>query len=207
MPFQIKTAGIILAAGASVRFGQPKQLIKLRDKYLIEWVLDAALNSRLRTVVLVLGHEHKAILQALGAKTDHPGLKVVINPNYRDGQSTSLKAGLTCVRQAFSSVMYLLADQPLINSDTIDRMLDQFHNSDKDICVPVFEGRRGNPTIFRQPIYEEIMMIDGDIGARNIIAKKAERVLYAEVEDPKCFFDIDSQEDLKNLLDLLPCPR
>jgi len=204
MPFQIKTAGIILAAGASVRFGQPKQLIKLRDKYLIEWVLDAALNSRLQTVVLVLGHEHRAILRALGTKADYPGLNVVINPNYHDGQSTSLKAGLTCVRQAFSSVMYLLADQPLIDSDTIDRMLDQFHNSDKDICVPVFEGRRGNPTIFRQPIYEEIMMIDGDTGARNIIAKKTERVLYAEVEDPKCFFDIDSQEDLKNLLGLLP---
>jgi molybdenum cofactor cytidylyltransferase len=203
MPFQIKTAGIILAAGASVRFGQPKQLIKLWDKYLIEWVLDAALNSRLQTVVLVLGHEHQAILQALGAKADHPGLKVVINPNYRDGQSTSLKAGLTCVRQAFSSVMYLLADQPMINSDAIDRMLDQFHNSDKDICVPVFEGRRGTPTIFKRPIYEEIMMIDGDIGARNIIAKKAERVLYAKIKDPKCFFDIDSQEDLKNLLDLL----
>jgi molybdenum cofactor cytidylyltransferase len=203
MPFQIKTAGIILAAGASVRFGQPKQLIKLWDKYLIEWVLDAALKSRLRTVVLVLGHEHQAILQALGAKADHPGLKVVINPNYRDGQSTSLKAGLTCVRQAFSSVMYLLADQPMINSDAIDRMLDQFHNSNKDIYVPVFEGRRGTPTIFRRSIYEEIMMIDGDIGARNIIAKKAERVLYAKIKDPKCFIDIDSQEDLKNLLDLL----
>ena len=204
MSSKTHTAGIILAAGASVRFGQPKQLIKLRDKYLIEWVLDAALNSRLRTVVLVLGHEHKAILQALGAKTDHPGLKVVINPNYRDGQSTSLKAGLTCVRQAFSSVMYLLADQPMINSDAIDRMLDQFHNSDKDICVPVFEGRRGTPTIFKQSIYEEIMMIDGDIGARSIIGKKAERVLYAEIKDPLCFFDIDSPEDLENLLPLLP---
>jgi molybdenum cofactor cytidylyltransferase len=203
MPFQIKTAGIILAAGASVRFGQPKQLIKLWDKYLIEWVLDAALKSRLQTVVLVLGHEHQAIVRALGAKADHPGLKVVINPNYRDGQSTSLKAGLTCVRQAFSSVMYLLADQPMINSDTIDRILDQFHNSDKDIYVPVFEGRRGTPTIFKRSIYEEIMMIDGDIGARNIIAKKAERVLYAKIKDPKCFIDIDSQEDLKNLLDLL----
>ena len=206
MPFQIKTAGIILAAGASVRFGQPKQLIKLRDKYLIEWVLDAALNSRLQTVVLVLGHEHRAILRALGTKADHPGLNVVINPNHHDGQSTSLKAGLTCVRQAFSSVMYLLADQPMINSDAIDRMLDQFHNSDKDICVPVFEGRRGTPTIFKQSIYEEIMMIDGDIGARNIIAKKAERVLYAKIKDPKCFFDIDSKEDLEKLLDLLPCP-
>ncbi len=203
MSSKTHTAGIILAAGASIRFGQPKQLIKLRDKYLVEWVLDAALNSRLQTVVLVLGHEHQAILQALGTKADHPKLKVVINHNYQDGQSTSLKTGLTCVRQAFSSVMYLLADQPMINSNTIDLLLDQFHDSDKEICVPVFERKQGNPTVFRRPIYEELMMINGDIGARNIIRKNSDRVRYVEIKDPLCFFDIDSQDDLENLLALL----
>ncbi|MGD9042757.1 MAG: NTP transferase domain-containing protein, partial [Desulfobacterales bacterium] len=60
-----QTAGIILAAGAATRFGQPKQLLRLKDKYLIEWVLDAALNSRLARIVLVLGHAHQEILQAL----------------------------------------------------------------------------------------------------------------------------------------------
>ena len=198
------TAGIILAAGASIRFGQPKQLIKLRGKYLVEWVLDAALNSRLQTVVLVLGHEHQKIIQAVGTKGRHPKLEVVINHHYHEGQSTSLKTGLTCVSQAFSAVMYLLADQPMINSNTIDLLLDRFQDSDKDICVPVFEGKRGNPTIFKRPIYEEIMMIDGDIGARSIIGKTAERVLYTEIKDPLCFFDIDSPEDLENLLPLLP---
>jgi molybdenum cofactor cytidylyltransferase len=201
-----QTAGIILAAGASIRFGQPKQLIKLRGKYLVEWVLDAALNSRLKTVVLVLGHEHQKIIKAVGTQLHHPKLVVVINHHYHEGQSTSLKTGLTCVKQAFSAVMYLLADQPMINSNTIDRLLDQFHDSDKDICVPVFEGERGNPTIFKRPIYEEIMMIDGDIGARSIIGKKVQRVLYAQIKDPLCFFDIDSPEDLKNLLGLLPGP-
>jgi len=66
------TAGIILAAGASVRFGQPKQLIKLKGKYLVERVLDSALKSRLDLVVLVLGHEHQSVLQGLGAKVHHP---------------------------------------------------------------------------------------------------------------------------------------
>jgi len=202
MPSQSQTAGIILAAGASVRFGPPKQLVKLRGKYLVEWVLDAALKSRLGLVVLVLGHEYQSIQQALGAKVSHPRLEVVINHKYHEGQSSSLKAGLMSARKPFSSVMYLLADQPMINSNTIDLLLDQFHNSDKDICVPVFEGQRGNPTIFKRAIYEEIMMIDGDIGARDLIAKKAERVLYAEIKDPLCFFDIDSPEDLKNLLAL-----
>ena len=198
------TAGIILAAGASIRFGQPKQLIELRDKYLFEWVLDAALNSRLQTVVLVLGHAHQKIIKALGAKGRHPKLEVVVNRNYHEGQSTSLKTGLTCVRQAFSSVMYLLADQPMINSAIIDLLLDRFHESGREICVPVFEEQRGNPTIFKRSTYEEIMMIDGDIGARDIIAKNAQRVLYAKIKDPLCFFDIDSPEDLKKLQDLIP---
>ena len=204
MSSKTHTAGIILAAGASIRFGQPKQLIKLRDKYLVEWVVDAAVNSRLQTIVLVLGHEHQKIINALETKVRHPKLKVVINHHYRDGQSTSLKTGLACVRQTFSAVMYLLGDQPMINPNTIDRLLDQFHDSDKDICVPVYEGQRGNPTIFKRSIYEEIMMIDGDIGARDIIAKKAERVWYARIKDPLCFFDIDSPDDLKNLQALLP---
>jgi molybdenum cofactor cytidylyltransferase len=198
------TAGIILAAGASVRFGQPKQLVKLRSKYLVEWVLDAALKSRLGLVVLVLGHKHQSILQALGAKGRHPKLEVVINHDHQEGQSSSLKAGLAKVHKAYSSVMYLLADQPMINSNTIDRLLDRFHGSGKKICVPVFEGQRGNPTIFKRSLYEEIMMIDGDIGARDIIAENAEHVLYAKINDPLCFFDIDSPEDLKRLQGLMP---
>jgi len=196
------TAGIILAAGASVRFGQLKQLIRLRGKYLVEWVLDAALKSCLDIVVLVLGHEYQSILKALGAKARHPQLKVVINHNYRDGQSTSLKAGLLSVRQTFGSVMYLLGDQPMINTEIIDHMLDQFRQSEKDLCVPVCKKKGGNPTVFKRPIYEELMMINGDIGARNIIRKNSERVLYVEIKDPLCFFDIDSQDDLEDLLTL-----
>jgi molybdenum cofactor cytidylyltransferase len=198
------TAGIILAAGTSVRFGQPKQLIKIRGTCLVERVLDAAFKSRLELVVLVLGHEYQSILQALGTKGRHPQLEVVINHKYHEGQSSSLKAGLESVRKTFSSIMYLLADQPMINSKTINLLLDQFHDSEREICVPVFEGQRGNPTIFKRPIYKEIMMIDGDIGARNIIGKEADRVLYAKIKDPLCFFDIDSQEDLKKLRRLMP---
>jgi len=198
------TAGIILAAGASVRFGQPKQLVELREKYLLEWVLDAALDSRLDAVVLVLGHQYHAIQQALGGKAARPGLQVVINRDYRKGQSTSLKTGLTYVRRNFSSVMYLLADQPMITSKTINLLLDRFDASDKSICVPARQGRRGNPTLFRRPVYDEIMMIDGDTGARNLTEKYRECVLFVEVDDPLCFVDIDSPGDLEALSERLP---
>ena len=195
-----QTAGIILAAGASVRFGQPKQLVRLGDKYLVEWVLDAAIASRLHTVVLVLGHAQETILQALGSKTNLSGVKVVINPNYRDGQSTSLKTGLLSVRQKFGSVMFLLGDQPMVKTDIIDHMLDQFRQSENDLCVPVYNEKKGNPTIFRRPLYDELMQISGDIGARDIIRKNSNRTHFLEIDDPLCFFDIDTPRDLDYLL-------
>jgi molybdenum cofactor cytidylyltransferase len=199
MPHKKQTAGIILAAGMSLRFGQPKQLMRLGDKSLLEWVLDAALASRLAKVVLVLGHEHQKILQALGDKTSLPRLQIVINPRYRQGQSRSLQAGLSTVHKAFDSVMFLLGDQPRLQPDTIDHLLESFWNSAKNICVPVCRGERGNPTIFSRALYGEFMALEGDIGARNIILENPEQVLSVEVEDPLVFVDIDSQADLVKL--------
>ena len=200
---QKQTAGIILAGGRSTRLGRPKQLLKLRGKYLLEYVLSAALESELNHVVLVLGHDHQNILQALGTCTAHQGFQVVINHRYLEGQSRSLQAGLLRIRQMFSSVMFLLGDQPLLDSNTIDHMLDRFRYSGQDICVPVCKGKRGNPTIFNRVLYDQLLAIEGDIGARNIIRANPERVLYLEMNDPLCFFDIDSQKDLTNLQLLL----
>ena len=198
-----QTAGIILAGGSSTRFGRPKQLLKLNGKYLLDYVLSAALESELDHVVLVLGHDHQNILQALETRTTQERLQVVINHRYLEGQSRSLQAGLQKIRQAFPAVMFLLGDQPLLNSNTIDHILDRFRHSGKDICVPVCEGKRRNPTIFNRVLYDQLMAIEGDIGARHIIRANPERVLYLELDDPLCFFDIDSQKDFENLQSFL----
>jgi len=198
-----QTAGIILAGGSSTRFGRPKQLLKLKGKYLLDHVLSAALGSELNHIVLVLGHDHQNILQALETRTTQERLQVVINHRYLEGQSRSLQAGLQKIRQAFPAVMFLLGDQPLLNSNTIDHLLDRFRHSGKDICVPVCEGKRRNPTIFNRVLYDQLMAIEGDIGARDIIRANPERVLYLELDDPLCFFDIDSQKDFEKLQSLL----
>ena len=203
MSHQKKTAGIILAGGSSTRFGRPKQLLKLKGKYLLEYVLSAALESELNHVVLVLGHEYQNILQTLGACTTHERLEVVINHRYLEGQSRSLQAGLLKIRQTFPAVMFLLGDQPMLDSNTIDHMLERFRHSGKDICVPLCNGQRRNPTIFKRVLYDQLMAIEGDIGAKDIIRANPGRVLYIEMNDPICFFDIDSQKDLVNLQLLL----
>ncbi len=102
--------------------------------------------------------------------------------------------------------MFLLGDQPRLRSDIIDHLLESFWNSGKNICVPVCRGKRGNPTIFSRALYGELMALEGDIGARNIILENPEQVLSVEVEDPLGFVDIDSQEDLAGLQKLLSKP-
>ena len=106
----IKAAGIILAGGSSRRFGRPKQLLKLKGKYLLEHLLNAALGSRLDEVVLVLGHAHQNILQKLEAYAGQTRLQVVINHRYNEGQSRSLQAGLLRWRRRreFVALCFLL---------------------------------------------------------------------------------------------------
>ena len=203
MTQKIPTAGIILAAGESIRFGKTKQLLKLNDKYLIEWVIDAALGSRLEKILLVLGHKHQTILTALREKTSHPDLQVVINHNHQHGQSTSLQAGVKKLQDKFAAVMFLLGDQPMLDSETINMLLEQFWISEKDICVPVFQGQRGNPVIFSQKFFDHLLKITGDIGARKIIQHHPLDVLESEIKNPQCFIDIDTQSDFDKLVQIL----
>jgi len=113
--------------------------------------------------------------------------------------STSLKSGILEVMNSFPSTMFLLGDQPMIDSNTINSMIDQFDKSKKNICVPVHNGTKGNPVIFRQTMYNKLLTIKGDIGARFIIQNNPDDVYYAEIDNPLCFFDIDTAKDLEDL--------
>jgi molybdenum cofactor cytidylyltransferase len=199
MSWKKPTAGIILAAGESARFGQTKQLLPLKNKYMIEWVLDAALGSRLEQIILVLGHDHKKIIKALGTQIRHPRLQVSVNHDYKQGQSASLKFGFSEMPKKFLSVMFMLGDQPMLDTETIDILLHNFWRSEKDICVPVYQGKRGNPAIFSRKFYKDLLNLKGDLGAREIIKTNTERVLEVEVKNPLCFMDIDTEKDFEKL--------
>ncbi|RPI72381.1 MAG: molybdenum cofactor cytidylyltransferase [Desulfobacteraceae bacterium] len=190
------TAGVILAAGKSTRMGSPKQLLKLKGKYLIERVLDAALESKLEAIFLVLGSEYRNIQKALGSKLENPRLEVLINQQYEKGLSQSLRCGLERVKDIYPSIMFLLGDQPLVDSKTINKLLETFRLGDREICVPAYHGQRGNPVIFSQKIYPELEKLVGDKGARDLIQNLKDQVLFVEMKEPKLFFDIDTEEDL-----------
>ncbi|MFQ5485394.1 MAG: NTP transferase domain-containing protein [Desulfobacterales bacterium] len=198
-----RTAGIILAAGQSTRIDNFKPLIKLEGKYILEWVVDAALESHLAYVILVLGHNFRKIQKALNEKIHHPKMRLVINLQYPIGLSRSLQSGLLEVKGSFSSVMFLLGDQPMLDVKTINLLLDRFWNSKKGICVPICRGKRGNPTVFSNKFYDRLLQIKGDIGARNVIQEHASDIIRVKVDRPLSFMDIDTETDIKILRTML----
>jgi len=186
-----QVAGIILAAGMSHRMGTVKQLLPLAEKPLLAHVLEATLASRLDKVVLVLGYEEKRIREALGLMLANPKLAVVINKRYQEGLATSLASGLKEVATDFPGVMFLLGDQPLIDAETIDLLLDHFRSSPRGICVPTYGAKRGNPVCFKHSYYGKLFTLTGDCGAREIINSHPQDVLAVEIKNPDVFLDVD----------------
>lgn len=193
------TAGIVLAAGTSTRFGKLKQLHAIDGKPLLEWAIDACLGSHLERIFLVLGYRRQEILSALNNKIRHSRLDVIFNPHYRNGQSTSLHAGINAVKDSFPSAMFVLGDQPLIDALTLDFLLKRFWSSKKSICAPFFNNKRGNPVIFSKEHYSEITGIEGDVGARRIIEDNPDQVLRVSMRRPSFFYDVDTQEDVEKI--------
>jgi len=193
------TAGIILAAGISKRFGTSKQLLRLRKGIMLEYVIRASLASELNKVYVILGHHHKEILNALSENNKNfPSnqLEFLINPQYRQGMSSSIRAGLTSIKYTFGSIMFLLGDQPLVDSALINLMLKQYYRSDKNICVPAYKGKRGNPTIFSGKYFSLLENVKGDSGGKDIIMAHPEDILKIETDSPACVYDIDTIDDL-----------
>jgi molybdenum cofactor cytidylyltransferase len=194
------TAGIVLAAGMSARFRPLKPLFKVGNGTILSMVIDAAVKSDLDRIVLVLGYQSDEIIADIVHQFHDPRLRTVINPRYRDGMSSSIQRGLLEIMDEFQSVMIIMGDHPLLESDTINILLDRFRTSDRDICVPVCRGTRGLPVCFGKRFFPDIMDITGDIGAREIIQKKPEHVLTVELENPDCFLDVDNKSDVAALL-------
>ncbi len=191
------TAGIVLAAGMSSRFGRPKQLLELGGKPVIEWTLKACLDSQLESIYLILGYKHRQILKKISKEIRCSLRNVIVNNNYKSGQSTSLQAGIRAIGDAYPSAMFILGDQPFIDSPTINHLLERFWVSGKNICVPFYQKKRGNPVIFSTLFYDKINSIKGDIGARGIIEDHPGHILSVPVKRLSFFHDIDTQRDFE----------
>jgi molybdenum cofactor cytidylyltransferase len=189
-----KVAAIILAAGRSTRMGGPNKLLaELNGKPLVRIVTEQALASKANGVIVVTGHQAGQVEKAL------QGLKVtfVHNPDFAEGLASSVKSGVSAVRDDADGAVICLGDMPLISADLIDRLIEAFApDRGSLIAVPVSDNRRGNPVLWSRRFFNELMTLDGDIGARHLIAKHSEAVAEVPVEGRGAFLDIDTPQAL-----------
>lgn len=189
-----RVTAIVLAAGRATRMGGPNKLLaELSGRPLVRIVVEQALASKASSVIVVTGHQGAAVRAAL------TGLDVsfVHNPDYADGLATSVKAGISAVSPDAAGAMVCLGDMPLIDANLLDRLIGAF-DPDRGalIAVPVNDGRRGNPVLWSRRFFGELLALDGDTGARHLIAKHAEAVAEVPVEGQAAFLDIDTPQAL-----------
>jgi len=183
---------VILAAGVSSRMGEPKQLLRLGGKTLLEQVLDNARNAAVDEIVVVLGAAAENIRQ----EVDLSRIKVVINSSYQLGMSTSLGAGLAALDPTINAALVLLADQPFVRPTTLDRIGGEYRRSHAQIVIPLYNGFRGNPVLLDRSVFPEVMALSGDVGCRAIFGNHLEGIVKLPVEDVGILLDIDSKADL-----------
>ncbi|RMF28159.1 MAG: nucleotidyltransferase family protein [Chloroflexi bacterium] len=187
----LQVAAIILAAGASRRFGQPKQLLPWQGKPLLVHIADVALASQARPVIVVLGSRFSAMRRALG---DRP-LQIVHNPRWPQGLSTSVRAGLAALPPEADAALFLQADQPGLTAALLDRLIARFRQGDALIVAPAYQGRRGTPVLFARPLFDELRRVQGDRGGRGLLQRYADRVALVEVDSPLLLADFDTPEE------------
>lgn len=198
-----KVAGLLLAAGASTRMGQPKQLLRMGEETLLDRILGEVLGSDLDLTILVLGHQAQEIKQRLRNDLHHPKLKIIENKHYLDGISTSIITGLSEVEDLFDHVMIILADMPLINSGLINLLLHEYLASQFQLGAIRLIGRRSHPVVIGRQFYDELHQLKGDVGARDLFLKHAHQVCLVEPEQDYDDVDIDTIEEYLEFKDSL----
>jgi molybdenum cofactor cytidylyltransferase len=188
-------AAIVLAAGRSTRMGGPNKLLaEISSQPLVRIAAQQALASQARPVIVVTGHQREQVEAAL------IGLDVVLvhNPDFAAGLSTSVKAGIAAVPHGVDGAVVCLGDMPQVNAMLIDKLLSAFDPEKGSlVVVPTINGKRGNPVVWSRRFFPELSALQGDTGARHLIAGFPEAVTEVPLTGSAALVDVDTPEALK----------
>ena len=193
--------GIVLAAGASHRFGQNKLLIPLGGHAVLYHALQAALTAPLDPVILVLGYESDKALQALEELRGSPKLRVLKNFHWAQGRAESLKLGLAAAPAHAPGAVVLLGDMPLVTQALIARVVQAFLRA-HTLCFPIYRGLPGRPVAIPRELFGEFAQLCGDASGLPILQKYWERAIKLDLtpDEEPTQWDIDTPEDLERML-------
>jgi len=194
-------AGIVLAAGRSSRMAPRNKLLEpVGGEPMVRRVAAVALAGGAKPVIVVTGHE----AQAVGAALHGLDVTAILNPEYAEGLSTSLRAGLKALPRGIDGALILLADMPEVDLPVLRALMTAFTRADA-ICVPVHHGRRGNPMLWGSHYFAEMMGLTGDAGAKSLVARHKDHLVEVKVATGGIFEDVDAPADFARLK--IPDPR
>lgn len=182
-----------MAAGESSRLGKPKQLLTWREEPLIRHVVRLVIESGLQPVIAVTGYQHYQIEKSLS------GLKVlcVFNPDWKIGQSTSIRTGLSMVNKDVEACLFFMSDQPQIPVDLVKKIVKKYRRTHFPIIAPSVSGKRGNPVLFDRVTFHELIDLHGDEGGRKLFDHFS--IEYEQWKDESILLDVDTIVDYQKL--------
>lgn len=186
---------IVLAAGGSTRFGEPKQLLEWHGLPLVAHVADQALAAGLEPVVVVVGYRAEEVRAALANRP----VRLATNWRWEEGLSTSVQAGLAALPPETEAVVFLSCDQPLVSADLLQQLVVRFRETGAPIVCAAYGDLRTTPALFARSLFREFFEITGDQGGRVLMARYADRVIPVEVPTPLLLTDLDTPEAYREL--------
>ena len=188
-------SGLVLGAGASQRFGQPKQLLPYRGTTMLGWVVDQAQRATgLDEVVVVLGRAAEEVRE----RVNFGAARVVENPIFGEGCSSSYRAGIGALDGESAAIMIILGDLPGITPEIINRLAETWREQDAPIALCSYEGRKGHPMIFARSMFAQLVDLHGDKAAWKLVDANAGRVSEVHFSLPYPD-DINTPEDFERL--------
>ncbi|MFA9560256.1 nucleotidyltransferase family protein [Evansella sp. AB-rgal1] len=198
-------SAIILAAGRSSRMGSPKQLLQFNGKNMLEMVIESVAVHAFAQVVVVVGHQHQQIMNSV--KLQNVKIDWVLNEKYMEGQSTSFAKGIQQMKNTISSAMFFLGDQPFIQKETIDNIIMEGEEKQKQVSSPFvirpfYIEEPGHPVLFHNIRNLDLTQLSGDEGGKGLMQQIKNKVKL-QIDDPFTTMDIDTPKDYEKALELI----
>lgn len=182
---------LLLAAGESLRMGAFKQLLPVGGKSFVECCVDALLASLVDEVVVVIGHRADEVRNALGNRP----VSFVHNPDYREGMSSSVIAGMRSLDSDVGAALIALGDQPTVETEVVNAVITAYLSNGPLIVVPRFGGKNGHPVLLDMVLKDEVLAIDRELGLKQVVHGHKDETLFLDVKNDSVVKDFDYPED------------
>ena len=180
----------------------PKLTLPFRQKSLLWWSLKAALESKLKSVILIVGANRNKVLYGIKNSGGGKRLDIVVNKEWEKGRSTSVSKGIEALQDNYEYVMFLQGDQPLMTAKLINSLIELTEKNPKSPMIfPVINGEKANPVLYSKEGIKELLKIGGDVSGYELTEKFQGQTATLELKEISTQFNVNTNSDYRRLIE------